>query len=148
MDMESVEMLNIDAKRTKEITKRPTIPNYMILIRLRLISNKIFDPLYSKYMILLKGIRIKLFSTLSRAREEDHFRTVIAAGKACSWYHNHVSRNLTCNRVQVDEIWNFIYAKRRHGLPAVVTATPQSSSWTTLRLGLPSASNLLDGRTG
>src|SRR5260370_712049 len=48
-------------------------------------------------------------------------KLVVDAGKACAGYQDRVLRNLPCKRVQLDEIWNFVYAKRdnlRHALSA------------------------------
>lgn len=35
-------------------------------------------------------------------------------GLVCTEYHNKVVRNLTCRRVQADEIWSFVYAKKKN----------------------------------
>ncbi len=35
-------------------------------------------------------------------------------GEACMEYQDRVLRDLPCRRVQVDEIWSFVYAKERH----------------------------------
>jgi IS1 family transposase len=35
-------------------------------------------------------------------------------GTACAKYHNEYVRGLTCKRVQVDEVWNFCYAKSKN----------------------------------
>ncbi len=35
-------------------------------------------------------------------------------GKACERYHDKVMVNLTCKRLQVDEIWSFCYAKQKN----------------------------------
>jgi IS1 family transposase len=35
-------------------------------------------------------------------------------GKACADYQDTVLRNLTCKRIQCDEIWNFCYAKEKN----------------------------------
>lgn len=46
------------------------------------------------------------------------FNTVLkllpAIGKACADYQNKVLRNLTCKRIQCDEIWSFCYAKAKN----------------------------------
>jgi hypothetical protein len=39
------------------------------------------------------------------------------AGAACSEYQNLTLRNLTCKRVQCDEIWAFCYAKEKNVAP-------------------------------
>ena len=35
-------------------------------------------------------------------------------GQACMEYHDKTIRNLTCKRVQCDEIWSFCYAKEKN----------------------------------
>ena len=39
---------------------------------------------------------------------------LVTAGKACSDYQDKTLRNLTCRRIQVDEIWAFCYAKAKN----------------------------------
>ena len=39
-------------------------------------------------------------------------------GAACSKYQNETLRNLTCKRVQCDEIWGFCYGKEKNVAPA------------------------------
>jgi hypothetical protein len=97
---------------------------------------------------------------------------MVDAGQAAAWYQDRVFRNLTCKRIQVDEIWAFVYAKQKnvasakkappeagdvwtwtaidadtklipYGLSAGVTVTRQSSSWMILPPALQTACNLL-----
>jgi IS1 family transposase len=35
-------------------------------------------------------------------------------GEACAWYQDQNLRNLPCKRVQVDEIWSFVYSKQKN----------------------------------
>lgn len=35
-------------------------------------------------------------------------------GEACAWYQDKNLRNLPCKRVQVDEIWSFVYSKQKN----------------------------------
>lgn len=35
-------------------------------------------------------------------------------GEACAWYQDKNLRNLPCQRVQVDEIWSFVYSKQKN----------------------------------
>jgi IS1 family transposase len=41
-------------------------------------------------------------------------RLLESLGAACSEYQNRVLRNLTCKRIQCDEIWQFCYAKEKN----------------------------------
>lgn len=57
-------------------------------------------------------------------------KLVVDAGKAASWYQERVFRNLNCKRVQVDEIWNFVYAKQKN-VPMAKTAPADAGDvWT------------------
>jgi len=35
-------------------------------------------------------------------------------GAACAEYQNRVFRNLSCKLIQCDEIWSFVYAKKKN----------------------------------
>jgi hypothetical protein len=39
---------------------------------------------------------------------------MVDAGQAAAWYQDRVFRNLACKRIQVDEIWAFVYAKQKN----------------------------------
>jgi hypothetical protein len=39
---------------------------------------------------------------------------MVEAGQAAAWYQDRVLRNLNCRRIQVDEIWSFVYAKQKN----------------------------------
>jgi len=55
---------------------------------------------------------------------------MVDAGQAAAWYQDRVFRNLTCKRVQVDEIWAFVYAKQKN-VPLAKKAPPQAGDvWT------------------
>lgn len=41
-------------------------------------------------------------------------KLLIDAGTACAEYQNRVMKGLTCKRLQVDEIWSFVYAKEKN----------------------------------
>jgi IS1 family transposase len=41
-------------------------------------------------------------------------RLLLAAGAACAQYQDKALRNLTCKRLQCDEIWSFCYAKDKN----------------------------------
>lgn len=41
-------------------------------------------------------------------------KLLVEVGKACSDYQDRVMRNLSCKRLQIDEIWAFCYAKEKN----------------------------------
>jgi hypothetical protein len=63
--------------------------------------------------LLCEGSSIRAITRLAGASKNTVIKLVVDAGKAASWYQDRVFRNLTCKRVQVDEIWNFVYAKQK-----------------------------------
>jgi len=41
-------------------------------------------------------------------------KLLVDLGKACAEYQDKVFRNLTCAKIQCDEIWAFVYAKEKN----------------------------------
>jgi len=61
--------------------------------------------------LLCEGSSIRAVTRLTGASKNTVTKLVVDAGKACLDYQNRTFVNLTCKRVQVDEIWSFVYAK-------------------------------------
>ena len=57
-------------------------------------------------------------------------KLLIDAGRACARFQHEAMRNLTCRRLQLDEIWGFIYAKDRNLTPDMADITGAGSVWT------------------
>ena len=57
-------------------------------------------------------------------------KLVVDAGMAAAWYQDRVLRNLTCKRIQVDEIWNFVYAKAKNVPTAKAAPEGAGDVWT------------------
>jgi IS1 family transposase len=51
-------------------------------------------------------------------------KLLVELGAACSAYQDKVFRNLTCNRIQCDEIWSFVGCKQKN-----VTPKNQDNGW-------------------
>ena len=52
-------------------------------------------------------------------------------GAACTEYQNETLRNLSCKRVQCDEIWSFCYAKKKNVTPKIAEKHPDAGDvWT------------------
>jgi IS1 family transposase len=57
-------------------------------------------------------------------------KLLIDAGRACARYQHDAMRNLPCKRLQLDEVWSFVYAKERN-VPDVKSPQPgMGSIWT------------------
>jgi IS1 family transposase len=61
--------------------------------------------------LLCEGSSIRAVTRLTGASKNTITKLVVDAGHACTAYQDRVLRNLTSKRIQVDEIWNFVYAK-------------------------------------
>ena len=80
--------------------------------------------------LICEGSSIRAITRLTGASKNTVIKLVINAGKATSWYQDRVFRNLTCKHVQVDEIWNFVYAKQKN-VPIAKTAPADAGDvWT------------------
>jgi IS1 family transposase len=80
--------------------------------------------------LLCEGSSIRAVTRLTGASKKAVSRLMVDAGQAAAWYQDRVFRNLTCKRVQVDEIWAFVYAKQKN-VPLAKKAPPQAGDvWT------------------
>jgi IS1 family transposase len=62
--------------------------------------------------LLCEGSSIRAVTRLTGASKNTVTKLVVDAGRACLDYQDKAFRNLTCKRIQVDEIWSFVYAKQ------------------------------------
>jgi len=80
--------------------------------------------------LLCEGSSLRAVTRLTGASKKAVSRLMVDAGQAAAWYQDRVFRNLTCKRVQVDEIWAFVYAKQKN-VPLAKKAPPQAGDvWT------------------
>jgi hypothetical protein len=41
-------------------------------------------------------------------------KLVVDTGRACTWYQDRVLHDLTCKRIQVDELWGIVHSKQKN----------------------------------
>jgi len=63
---------------------------------------------------LVEGNSIRSTVRMTGASKNTVVKLLADLGSVCAEYHNRVVRNLTCKRVQCDEIWSFCYAKEKN----------------------------------
>ncbi len=63
---------------------------------------------------LVEGNSIRSTSRITGAAKNTVVKLLVDAGKACSEYQHKTLRNLSCKRLQCDEIWSFCYAKKKN----------------------------------
>jgi IS1 family transposase len=80
--------------------------------------------------LLVEGNSLRATSRLADCSINTVTKLLVDAGKACAGYQDKTLRNLTCKRVQVDEIWSFVYAKAKN-IPAAKAAPEDAGDiWT------------------
>src|SRR5437868_1478447 len=62
---------------------------------------------------LAEGCSMRATSRMEGVSINTVVKLLIEAGRACAKYHDGVMRGLLCERLQVDEIWSFVYAKQK-----------------------------------
>jgi IS1 family transposase len=72
---------------------------------------------------LVEGNSLRATSRLCDVSINTVVKMLVDAGTACSAYQDRVFRNLTCRRLQCDEIWAFCYAKAKN-VPASMRGQP------------------------
>lgn len=63
--------------------------------------------------LLVEGSSLRAASRLADVSINTVTKLLVDVGAACPEYQDKALRNLTCKRVQIDEIWAFVYAKQR-----------------------------------
>ena len=79
---------------------------------------------------LVEGMSVRATARTADVSKNTVNRLLVQAGKVCGEYQAEVLRELPCVRIQVDEIWSFIYAKERN-VPRAKAAPPAAGDvWT------------------
>ena len=107
-----------------------------------------------KRILLLKcvveGMSMRAAARIADVSRDTVTKLLVDAGKVCSAYQDAALRDLPCRRVEVDEIWEFVYAKAKSAPPragdvwtwvAICADTKLVPSW---RIGDRSGETALD----
>jgi IS1 family transposase len=80
--------------------------------------------------MMVEGVSIRAITRLTGASKNTVTKLLEDAGEAFSDYQSRTLRNLPCKRIQVDEIWSFVYAKQKN-VARAKSAPPQAGDiWT------------------
>src|SRR3990170_4518408 len=63
---------------------------------------------------LVEGNSIRSTVRMTGAAKNTVAKLLVELGAACADYQDRALRNLPCNRIQVDEIWSWCYAKEKN----------------------------------
>lgn len=62
--------------------------------------------------LLCEGNSIRAITRLTGVSKTTTLKLLADAGRACSAYQDQAFRNLSCHRLQVDELWSFTHCKQ------------------------------------
>ena len=80
--------------------------------------------------LLVEGSSLRSISRVTGASINTVTKLLVDAGEACVEFHNETVRNVKSERVQVDEIWQFCYAKEKNVKTAKAALTEAGDTWT------------------
>ncbi len=84
--------------------------------------------------MLVEGASLRAASCMADVSINTVSKLLVDVGTACAEYQDRTLRNLTCRRIQCDEIWSFVYAKQKN-VPAAKAAPGNAGDvWTWVAL--------------
>ena len=63
---------------------------------------------------LVEGNSIRATCRMTGVAKNTVIKLLVDLGKTCTEYQDKTLQNLTCNKIQCDEIWAFCYAKEKN----------------------------------
>jgi IS1 family transposase len=79
---------------------------------------------------LTEGCSLRSISRMAGVSINTVTKLLIDAGTACARFQHEAMRNLTCRRLEMDEIWGFVYAKDKNIPEGMKDAPGVGSIWT------------------
>src|ERR1035437_55459 len=73
---------------------------------------------------LIEGCSIRSTVRMTGVAKKTVMRLLVECGTFCSEYQDRVFRNLKCQRLQVDEMWSFVYAKEKNVTETIAATNP------------------------
>ena len=78
---------------------------------------------------LVEGNSIRSTERMTNTHRDTIMRLMVEVGTGCAKLHNEQMRNLSCQRIQCDEIWSYVKVKQAH----IAKGTPRTrigDQWT------------------
>lgn len=80
---------------------------------------------------IVEGCSVRSISRMTGASVNTIQKLLVELGAACSAYLDEHLVNLPCQRIQVDELWAFCFAKSKNVTPAIAAKNPSAGDvWT------------------
>ncbi len=80
--------------------------------------------------LLVEGTSLRATSRIADVSINTVTKLLVDAGRGCAAYQDEVFRELNCRRIQVDEIWSFVYAKQKNVRDAEAAPVGAGDVWT------------------
>jgi IS1 family transposase len=80
--------------------------------------------------MMAEGVSLRAITRLTGVSKNTLAKLVEDAGRAFSEYQDRTMRNLTCKRLQVDEIWSFVHCKTKNVGTAKAAPAEAGDIWT------------------
>src|ERR1700687_2725022 len=69
--------------------------------------------------MMVEGVSMQSITRLTGVSKNTVAKLLVDAGTACAAYQDHTMRNLSCRKLQCDEIWSFVGMKEKN-VPAAL----------------------------
>lgn len=79
---------------------------------------------------LVEGQSIRATARTADVSKNTVTKLLMDAGKACADYQDKTVWDLACRRIQIDEIWSFVYAKEKNIARAKAVPAEADGVWT------------------
>jgi IS1 family transposase len=79
---------------------------------------------------LIEGSSIRATVRMTGVAKNTVAKLLVEVGAACSKYQDDIMRGLSCERLQCDEIWSFIYAKQKNVTRSIAEKQVAGDVWT------------------
>jgi IS1 family transposase len=73
---------------------------------------------------LIEGCSIRATVRMTGVAKKTVMRVLVEVGAVCEDYQDRTLRNLTCRRVQLDELWGFNYCKQKNVTTEIASKVP------------------------
>jgi len=75
---------------------------------------------------LIEGCSIRATVRMTGVAKKTVMRLLVEVGEVCADFQDHVFRNLRCKRLQLDEMWSWIYCKDKNRTEEIARKNPDS----------------------
>ncbi len=79
--------------------------------------------------MLVEGMGVRATARLSGCSPVTILKFLKDMGETCARYQDETLRNLKCRRIQIDEIWSFVYAKAKNAPEKMKAAGEAGDMW-------------------